>query len=493
MRITIAGFNLDANIINELSKNRKDFIFTPETISAAYARISRSAKSVGALRKEALKEIEKARHSNRRIIFEMSHHSIAEHAVFNFDITGISRRAVEELERFRLCSYTEKSQRYVTLRGDFVIPEEIKGTRFLKEYCEVVEMQNGLYKKLFKELKSYKIRKCSEVKDKKSLRLIENSAKEDARYILALATETQLGATINARNLELMIRRFASHPLAEVRSLGQKLYGQIKVIAPSIILFYKANDYDEKTYSELEKYCRKINMKDTNSHGEVVIEDYTRDGDDKILAGLLYHTRRAGFENCLNAIRRMTRDEKIKLFKKACQYLELYDSVLREFELVNYTFSAVVSGGCFGQLKRHRIMTLINQEYDPELGITIPPSIVEIRREVEFRKVIEKTEKLYKKISKELSSAVGSYILTNAHRKRVLMNLNLRELYHIARLREDPTAQWDIQNIARAMSNEAKKVTPIATLLLCSKTDYPEIYYKLYKKFPKVTSVPPPG
>jgi len=74
-----------------------------------------------------------------------------------------------------------------------------------------------------------------------------------------------------------------------------------------------------------------------------------------------------------------------------------------------------------------------------------------------------------------------------------LYYLNLRELYHFTRLREDPTAQWDIQNIANAMSRAAKKVTPITTLLLGSKTEYPEIYYRLYKKFPKVTIVPPPG
>ncbi|MEO0123168.1 MAG: FAD-dependent thymidylate synthase [candidate division WOR-3 bacterium] len=491
MKVTLAGYNIDTELIKILKNNKKSFVFTPETISAAYARISRSPKSVGALRKEALREIEKARRSNRRIIFEMSHHSIAEHAVFNFDIVGISRRAVEEFERFRLCSYTEKSQRYVTLKGDFVIPEEIKKTNLLNEYCEVIELQNNLYKKLFEKLKSFKLKNCPISNDPKSLKFIENSAKEDARYILSFATQTQLGTTINARNLELMIRRFASHQLKEIQELGRKLFKEVKHIAPSIILFYKANDYDQKTYLELEKYCKKLQIKENNI-AEVALEDYTKNSDDKILATLLFRVKKSSFGKCLDTVKKMTKDEKIELFKTACQYLELYDTVLREFEVVNYTFSAVVSGGCFGQLKRHRIMTLINQDYDPELGITIPPSIVEIKMVDEFKKVINKTEKLYKKFIK-IAPIAGSYILTNAHRKRVLLNLNLRELYHFARLREDPTAQWDIQNLARAMSKEAKKVSPITTLLLCSKTEYPEFYHKLYRKYPKVTEVPPPG
>jgi len=494
MKVCLAGYNLDIDIISELSKNRKNLVFTPETISAAYARISRSPKSIGALRNEALHEIEKARRSNRKIIFEMSHHSIAEHAVFNFDITGISRRAVEEIERFRLCSYTEKSQRYVTLKGDFLIPEEIKRISLINEFCEIIQLQNNLYKKLFKELKSFKFKKYPDVKDPRSLRLLENTAKEDARYILSLATQTQLGATINARNLEFMIRRFASHQLAEIQELGKKLYQKVKEIAPSIILFYQTNDYDQKTYPELQEYCKRIKVGRVGEkpNAEVILEDYTSDSDNKILTSLLFAVKKDNYLNCLKALRKMNENEKIELFKKACQYLELYDPVLRQFELVNYTFSLIVSAGCFGQLKRHRLMTIINQDYEPDLGITIPPSIKEIKREKEFNKVINETEKLHKKIIKT-TPAAGSYILTNAHRKRVLVNVNLRELYHIARLREDPTAQWDIRNIARAMSNEAKRVTPITTALLCSKTDYPEIYYKFFKEYPKVTSVPPPG
>jgi len=48
----------------------------------------------------------------------MGHHSVAEHAVFNLDILGVSRYVMEELEKFRLCAYTEKSQRYITLKKD---------------------------------------------------------------------------------------------------------------------------------------------------------------------------------------------------------------------------------------------------------------------------------------------------------------------------------------------------------------------------------------
>ena len=51
------------------------------------------------MREKARKEIEKARKSNKTIIFDVGHSSIAEHAVFNIDIINISRLLAEKLEK----------------------------------------------------------------------------------------------------------------------------------------------------------------------------------------------------------------------------------------------------------------------------------------------------------------------------------------------------------------------------------------------------------
>lgn len=493
MRVILAGFNVDIEALQEY-KNGK-VILTPESISAAYARISRSPKSVDGLRKEARKEVEKARRSNRAIIFEMGHHSVAEHAVFNFDIIGISRRAVEELEKFRLCSYTEKSQRYVTLKGDFVIPEELKGTDLINEYTDMIKVQNDFYKTLFEKIRECNLKKFPDLaKDKRGKRLLENLAKEDARYILSMATQTQLGATINARNLELMMRRFASHNLKEINELGKKFYSLIKKIAPSIILFYKANNYDKKTYRELQEYAAqhiRISGDQGIRNDDVKLVDYSQDGDDKILASILFRVKKFDYSECVRLVKKMSKKEKIELFKKSLQHMELYDVTLREFEFANLTYSLKVSAACFGQLKRHRVATMTCQEYDPNIGFTIPDSVKEVGEEKRFVKIINKTEKVYHKIEEKVGN-IGSYILTNAHHKKVLLSVNLRELYHISRLREDPTAQWDIRNKAQKMSKLAKRVMPITAQLLGGKNDYPKIYFKLFGKNPKVTKTPQP-
>ncbi|MCK5220598.1 MAG: FAD-dependent thymidylate synthase, partial [Candidatus Aminicenantes bacterium] len=206
MDIKLAGFNIETDSMEEFQKvNGK--LLTPEIFSSAYARISRSKKSVTELREDARKDVEKARRSNQKIIFDMGHHSVSEHAVFNFDLIGISRLALESIERFRLVSYTEKSQRYVTLKGDYIIPEEFDDTILKKDFIEIIELQNKTYESLFKLLREYIFNKFSDLAGEKSNKsLLEGWAKEDARYALSLATQAQLGLSFNARTLEHAIR-----------------------------------------------------------------------------------------------------------------------------------------------------------------------------------------------------------------------------------------------------------------------------------------------
>ena len=67
-----------------------------------------------------------------------------------------------------------------------------------------------------------------------------------------------------------------------------------------------------------------------------------------------------------------------------------------------------------------------------------------------------------------------------AHRKRILMTVNARELYHISRLREDQHAQWDIQKISGQMDAIAKKVMPLTMFLIGGKDRFPALYQEVY-------------
>ncbi|MFP4082825.1 MAG: FAD-dependent thymidylate synthase [Candidatus Aminicenantes bacterium] len=490
MKVILAGYNVDKEVIEELKKTSppRDDI-TPETLSASYARISRDPRPAYELRAAARKEVEKARRSNRNIIFKMGHHSVAEHAVFNFDIIGISRLALEELERFRLCSYTEKSQRYITLKDDFVVPEEVKKAGMEEIFCETIQEQNALYHRLYKKLRPYffeTYKNSAEVSRKH--RILEGWAKEDARYVVSLATQGQLGMSINGRNLEFLIRRFSSKKLAEIRELNSQLHSLAKEVAPSILLFTEASDFDARTYLELEKKAAASWKDPADSGQEVRLVDFTPQADIKLIASLLHTVSSHSYPQCLERARSLKSREKKDFMKAAFKHMEFYDAVPREFEYVDLTFDLMVSATCFAQLKRHRMTTQTTQKYNPELGVTIPPSIMEIGARKEFMDMMEKTNRIYFQLQKKIDRG-ADYILTNAHRKRVLIKVNARELYHISRLREDAAAQWDIRSVAADMSRLAKEKMPLTFLLIGGKDAYPEIYEKIFQKRPEF--IPP--
>ena len=86
--------------------------------------------------------------------------------------------------------------------------------------------------------------------------------------------------------------------------------------------------------------------------------------------------------------------------------------------------------------------------------MTVPPSVIEAGAEREFLAVIDRTNETHARLERDIGPA-ADYVLTNAHRRRALLKVNVRELYHISRLREDATAQWEIRRIAAEMSRLA--------------------------------------
>jgi flavin-dependent thymidylate synthase len=484
LRVKLAGFNIDADILRQLEL-RGGRHLTPETLSAAYARISRSPLPVDQLRKKACLDVEKARSSNQKIIFEMGHHSVAEHAVFNFDIMGISRLALEELEKFRLVSYTEKSQRYVTLEGDRVLPREITAAWEKKLFLETVQGQNRFYFKAFALLNRRLQRQHRDrVRSAAGQKLVEGWAKEDARYILPLASSGQVGMTINARNLEHMFRRLRLSSRAEVRELGEKLYALVLPIAPSIILFPEPTAFDREAYSALDDYFAQRPGPAVPPGREPEIVACTENGDDLILAAHASASRGLDFVRALQMVKKTSPARKKKLMLEFFRKIQFFSAMPREFEMADITFQAVVSAASFAQLKRHRMATLLAGEYAPGLGNTCPESIREAGLEDEFNKIIETSNHAYRALKAKTGGA-ADYILTNSHCRPVLMKMNLREMYHFARLRDDEHAQWDIRALAHSLTEKVRCIMPLTAMMLCGKSRFEEEYGKIFTSAPR--------
>ncbi len=519
MKVVLAGFNLDVNTIedykNFIQRVVKDFStknfskldsetkeqivrefyhnacslsekenLTPETLSAAYARISRNPKPINELREIARQEIDRARKSNKNIIFDLGHSSVAEHATFNFDIINVSRYAVEIIQHFRLASYTEKSQRYVLFKDDFIIPKELQNTSFQREYIKLIREQNNIYQILYETLCPYMFSIYAKLaKNQKNHKMLEGLAKEDARYVISLATQTQVGMTVNARTLENIIVKSNSYPLAEINEYGQKLYEVTKGYTPSIVKYVEPTEYSKNKNEDLKRvFFNKIKAlrKFENNSDVQLIGYHPKNAEDQILAIILFHHSGLDYSQSLKKVMQLNQDEKKSVFREIFRNINSWDNVIREFEFIYFTFQLTVSASNYGQLKRHRMVNIISQEYDIDLGVTIPYSVIETNKKDLFLKIINKTNHLYQKL-KDFSPIIAPYILTNAHRRRVLLNINMRELYHFSRLREDQHAQWDIRVTAHKLSNIVREKLPLAGVLLCGKDEFHKVYQQFFQ------------
>ena len=83
-------------------------------------------------------------------VLASGHHSTIEHCHLVFSISGVSRACTHQLVRHRHMSFSQKSQRYVTEKGEFeyITPPTIKGSPLEEEYDEFMKKTAEYYSKL---------------------------------------------------------------------------------------------------------------------------------------------------------------------------------------------------------------------------------------------------------------------------------------------------------------------------------------------------------
>ena len=147
-------------------------------------------------------------------IIEMGHHSVIEHAVYTFSISGVSRALSHQLVRHRIASFSQQSQRYVSMEDvEYVIPPAIRSNpQALKTYNDVLNKIRDAYTDISKIV-----------------------PQEDARYILPNATPTNIVVTMNARSLlNFFSLRCCNRAQWEIRELAEKMLIECKKVTSVI-------------------------------------------------------------------------------------------------------------------------------------------------------------------------------------------------------------------------------------------------------------------
>ena len=185
--------------------------YTPDAdrICAAAARSCYSEKPASVLEGEVQPE------KTLKHVVSMGHDSVIEHAVFTFSVEGVSRSLTHQLVRHRIATFSQQSQRYVSLRDPtYVVPETVQADpEALKAFREAMDAAWSAYAKL-EDL---------------------GIPAEDARYVLPNACTTNITVTMNARELRHFFSlRCCNRAQWEIREMADQMLALCKQVSPII-------------------------------------------------------------------------------------------------------------------------------------------------------------------------------------------------------------------------------------------------------------------
>lgn len=452
-----------------------------EVVAVIFAYVSRSPKSFRENIDTVIREQEmgrdRAEKFHEKWVLNYGHASVAEHATVHIGVERVSRLFSSLLEcANEFLSFTEYSQRYQRPRkGDNYIPQELDPHPALKkEFEELCDFQYDVYSQLNAELFGFLKKKfpVPEGKEEKAhLRALEKIAFEDARYALNLSTLTNLGMTANARAMEQTISALLSSRYLEARNRAEEIKSEVRFSVPTLVKYADENPYMVGTREALEEFSRSLGDagKSAPANGSsVTLFDYTGRGKEnpqaealrEIARGLLFEFSGLSVRDIERHLSENTPELK-KIFLMAVEELGKHDNPVGIFKSINYNAEFVLSEAAWHQLLRHRKVSWTVKEPSVGEGVTVPPHVTESGTEELLLEAVGRSERFYEELVDAGFRDVASYVVTNAHNRRVCGSFDLWELYHLTNLRMSEGAQWDIKNVIGQLAEEIDKVHPV--------------------------------
>jgi len=433
---------------------------SPETIAVAFAKTSRSPDSFRDI--AAGLTDEKSAQFHEKWVVGYGHASVAEHAVLHIAIENASRVAMEAIEGNRLASYTEKSTRYQKWDPDaFHIPAELEGHPLRDEFVEACRLLFEAYAASLAPVRAvvqgHTPRRENE-SDEAWDRRVRSQYVDVCRFLLPASALANVGMTANGRVLENAISKWRSHPLAEVREIGEAVRQVAQTEIPTLVKYAEPVPYLIETSAEFE--ARKSKIESPKSDDWCRLVSWDPDGQERVLAAALYRFGGMDYASALDLVRTIPEAEREQLAESLLGRLGVHDIPLRELEHTAYTFDLVMDQGAYAEFKRHRMMTQTPQLQTAALGYATPRRIVEAGLEGEYRRAMEAAAEMWGRLA-DWNPQVAQYTVPNGFNRRVLATFNLREAFAFCRLRAAANAHFSIRRVAQRVAEEIRRVHPL--------------------------------
>jgi thymidylate synthase ThyX len=371
--------------------------------------------------------------------------SIAQMTGTHVLVWGVSQVALKLIEDQRIgLEPIEKSTRYVHFgrkiggRYLYYVPApDLDRLGLREEYCRTLDRLFDTYVALLDPLRGWLRSNFDE-----SESILEKKAFDTLRGLLPMATLGQVALRGNAQAFEYLLNRTTRHPLGELRWLARTLEGELDQEIPSLLLRLK----DPKSVD----YQSYLNDRDAaapdpgastpaeptaGASVPVRLVEWDPEGEDKILAGVLFGAADMTWDAALERARAMRDEEKDQRFE---EYLggrkARWYKAGRALENSYLRFEILMDIGSYRDLHRHRMMTQQRQLFTSMHGYETPGELEDAGLAAPWASALDAAAAFARKLE-ETEPLLAQYAVPLACRVRFQQWQNVRQFFWETELR----------------------------------------------------------
>lgn len=468
--------NIEGVITEKPKATLLSYTDKPYDLAIASARTCYSSRVIG------VDEIEERHREHIGVgIFEAGHHTPFQHPTFVFSLENVSRQFVWSfLHSHTYYNSEQTSQRYVVHRQPkvFIPPLEEKQLEvYNKAVIDAWHAYDKISDMLIENNKKYvgAIGKIKGQSEKKINLESEKKAIESARYVLPIASFTQLYHTVSGITLQRYIRMAESCDCPyEAKVIVNQMADQVRAIDPDFLErvpleSIPVEEQPEQAFGSAENTAFHQDFDERLGERVSVLVNHTENGEEVVAENVRIVLGKTKQE--------LSDDDAIDLVMNPAKNKYLLDTLntwthsplMRTLQSVNYTFYKKMSHGIDSQEQRHRTTPggrpLLTKTHTKNPDFITPKIITENEEAITLYE--ETMQMLWdvknKLIEMGVSEEFAVYILPNAVSIRYSQTGNLLGFMHKWRLRTCFLAQMEVFDAAMDELEQAREVHPRLT------------------------------
>jgi len=456
----------------------------PEVVKGAlFARYSRTHLSLrrlflkefvgdldisGDLTVDATVGLRRAEELYERVFFEYGDDSVAQLGGVHLACEQSSNLLTKILEWGRLMSYLEQSTRYIAydarLDGryryyrDSAVLGSPLGLRYVGDMDRMFDAYAGLLP-VMQDFFAGAYPRQEGDSDFVWRQAVKAKALDALRGLLPAASLSNVGIYGSGQGFEALLLRMRAHPLPEAREYADLMLTELRKVIPSFLRRVDVPERGGAWSAYLGETSRA--MKDVSAvlfagqappvRPAVTLVDWDPDGEDKVLAAMLYPYLAAPEDEILARVRRMSTDERLSVVRAYTgERGNRRHKPGRALERTGYRFDVLSDYGAFRDLQRHRMLTIEWQALTPDHGYDLPEAIGAARLAGAYEDSLERSKSLHDAMRRAFPDQ-AAYAVALAFKIRYVMQFNAREAMHLLELRTSPQGHATYRAVGQEM------------------------------------------